>query len=136
VNATYVFQYNSAGYEVIPTFRLMLPFFHPCHLSSRKRLMLSPVRDVAMLCSEVTHHCTNWTGLAWAMWFGDIISDLLGHHLLGHQADDEGSSSVVLVSHALADSALYKTILGRSMTALQASRYVQVNLQIRLADEQ
>ena len=88
-------------------------------------------QEMAILCSDVTHYCTNWTGLAQTMLFGDIIRDLLGS-----QADDEGSSAVVLASHALVSSTIYQSVMGRTLSALQASRYLTNNIQTRLADEQ
>ncbi|KAF8253290.1 hypothetical protein K440DRAFT_657284 [Wilcoxina mikolae CBS 423.85] len=180
VNASYAFQYNSTGYEVISHFTFDASLYPPLPILQTQTplytlsvvtlrapgvlflrnysdplfyiqtkvprgilgfnfgayQMSRPInavacQDMAMLCSKVTNYCTDWTSLTQATLFGDIISDLIGGHV-----DDDGSSAVILVSHALADSALYQTIAGRSMSSLQASRYLAVDLQMRLADEQ
>ncbi|KAF8536109.1 hypothetical protein BDD12DRAFT_852478 [Trichophaea hybrida] len=180
VNASYAFQYNSTGYEVISHFTFDASLYPPLPILQTQTplytfsvvtlrapgvvflrdysdplfyvqtkvprgihgfsfgayQMTRPINAVAcqgmaMLCSKVTNYCTDWSSLAQATFFGDIIGKLIGGH-----GDDEGSSAVVLVSHALIDSAVYHTIADRSASSLQASRYLAINLQMRLADEQ
>jgi hypothetical protein len=97
-----------------------------------RRLNSMVCQDMATVCSNITGYCTGWVAPSALLLGTTYAEQLLG----SHSSDNNSIRALALVSITLLQSSIYYGVNNRGASALQATRYLQSNMQYVISNMQ